>query len=242
MSDSFESPKYDMHISLPQPLQADLTDPQCRLTGEDIETLLAVRNVFAFLANQPLVATPKYSSVFSIFLRIADILQRYDFSNIDGSTLGEEVETSFRRVIDEFRLGDVRTSREKTVEAVVLGERMRSWELYNEGFVHLAGKHDEVVKSRERVWSVLLWIWLLVSVLCGQDSRRLNFHHFLPGPQIRRPATIARWSASKNGRIPLSPCGGTSFNCTGSDMEHGHPVLDRRRITSKRVDSTGYCS
>ena len=137
-----------MHISLPQPLQADLTDAQSRLTGEDIETLLATRNVFAFLANQPLVATPKHSSVFSIFLRIADVLQRYDFSNIDGSTLGEQAETSFKRVVDEFRLGDVRTSREKTVEAVVLGERMRSWELYNEGFVHLAGKHDEVVGLR----------------------------------------------------------------------------------------------
>jgi len=144
-SDSFDSPRYDIHISLPQALQADLSDPQSRLTGEDIETLLAVRNVFAFLANRPLVATSKHSSVFSIFLRIADILQRYEFSNIDGSTLGEDAETSFKRVIDEFRLGDVRTSREKTVEAVVLGERMRSWELYNEGFVHLAGKFDEVV-------------------------------------------------------------------------------------------------
>ena len=145
MSDSFESPRYDMHISLPQPLQADLSDPQARLTGEDIETLLAVRNVFAFLTDRPLVATTRYSSVFAILLRIADILQRYEFSNIDGSTLGEEAETNFRRVVKEFKLGDVRTSGEKTIEAVVLGERMRSWELYNEGFVHLAGKLDEVV-------------------------------------------------------------------------------------------------
>ena len=145
MSDSFEQPKFDIHLSLPQPLRTDLSDPSSQLTSEDIETLLAVRNVFAFLTDRPLVATSRSPSVFAIFLKIADILQRYDFSNLDGSTLGEEVETNFKSVIEEFRLADVRVSREKTIEAVVLGERMRSWELYNEGFVHLVGKFDEVV-------------------------------------------------------------------------------------------------
>lgn len=145
ISDSFDQPKLDIHLSLPQPLQADLSVADSRLTTEDIETLLAVRNVFAFLTDRPLVATNRYPSLFAIFLRIADILQRYEFSNLDGSTLGEEVETNFKRVIEEFGLADVRVSREKTIEAVVLGERMRSWELYNEGFVHLVGKHDEII-------------------------------------------------------------------------------------------------
>lgn len=145
MSDTFDSPRHDIHLSLPQPLQTDLSDPQARLTTEDVETLLAVRNVFAFLTDRPLIATSKCTSIFAIFLKIADILQRYEFSNFDGSTLGEEADTSFKRVVEEFRLGDIRTSREKTIEAVVLGERMRSWELYNEGFVHLAGKFEEVI-------------------------------------------------------------------------------------------------
>lgn len=47
-----------------------------------------------------------------------------------------------------FRLADIRTSREKTMEAVILGERMRSWDLYNEGFVHCVGKYDEIVRLR----------------------------------------------------------------------------------------------
>lgn len=146
MSDSFfDLPKMDIHLCLPQPLHADLSDPTRQLPADDIETLVAVRNVFAFLTGKLLVATARYSSMFSIFLRIADIMQRYDFSNLDGSTLGEEAETNFKRFIEDFKLADVRASREKTIEAVVLGERMRSWELYNEGFVHLVGKYDEVL-------------------------------------------------------------------------------------------------
>lgn len=141
----FELPNMDIHLCLPQPLHADLSDPARQLPTNDVETLLAVRNVFAFLTGKPLVATARYSSIFSIFLRIADIMQRYDFSNLDGSTLGEEAETNFKHFIEDFKLGDIRSSREKTIEAVVLGERMRSWELYNEGFVHLVGKYDEVV-------------------------------------------------------------------------------------------------
>ena len=135
MSDSFfELPNMDIHLCLHQPLHADLSDPTRQLPAEDIETLVAVRNVFAFLTGKPLVATARYPSIFSIFLRIADIMQRYDFSNLDGSTLGEEAEMNFKRFIEDFKLADVRASREKTIEAVVLGERMRSWELYNEGF------------------------------------------------------------------------------------------------------------
>ena len=146
MRDSFfDMPNMDIHMCLPQPLHADLSDPTRTLSEEDVEILLAVRNVFAFLGGQPLVATARQPSIFHIFLRIADIMQRYDFSNLDGSTLGEEAETNFKRYIEDFKLGDVRFSREKTIEAVVLGERMRSLELYNEGFIHLVGKYDEVV-------------------------------------------------------------------------------------------------
>ncbi|KAI4116159.1 MAG: hypothetical protein LQ345_003365 [Seirophora villosa] len=149
MSDSFDDvPPQDVNLYLPLPLQADLNSAHSSLSQDDIEQLIAVRNVFAFLTNQSLVATSKTSSIFGIFLKIADFLQRYEFSNLDGSTLGEEAATNFRGYSDLFGLADVRASREKTLEAIILGERMRSLELYNEGFVHGVGKYDEIVKLK----------------------------------------------------------------------------------------------
>ena len=134
----------DIHLCLPLPLQVDLADATSRPTREDVETLVTMRNVVAFLARQPLVATPKQSSLFVMFLKIADVMQRYEFTNLDGSTLGEEAAGNFARIIQEFGLADVRSSREKTIEALILGERMKSWDLYNEGFVHAVGKYDDI--------------------------------------------------------------------------------------------------
>lgn len=136
--------KRDIHLCLPMPLQVDLSNAQARPTAEDVETLVTIRNAFALLLGRSLVATTKQSSMFAILLKIADVLHRYEFTNLDGSTLGEETAGNFARYAEEFKLADVRGSREKTIEAVVLGERMRSWDLYNEGFVHLVGKYDDV--------------------------------------------------------------------------------------------------
>ena len=146
VSDYFEEMpiRRDIHLCLPLPLQIDLTDANSVPTGDDIETLVTMRNVIAFLTSQPLVATPKQSSIFTMFLKIADVMQRYEFTNLDGSTLGEEAAGNFTRVVQEFGLADVRSSREKTIEALILGERMKSWDLYNEGFVHSVGKYDDI--------------------------------------------------------------------------------------------------
>ena len=145
-SDYFEELpiRRDIHLCLPLPLRVDLTDANSVPTTEDIEPLVTMRNVIAFLTGQPLVATTKQSSIFIIFLKIADVMQRYEFTNLDGSTLGEEVAGKFARIIQDFGLSDVRSSREKTVEALILGERMKSWDLYNEGFVHAVGKYDDI--------------------------------------------------------------------------------------------------
>ena len=150
VSDYFEElpVRRDIHLCLPLPLQVDLTDATSLPTSEDVETLVTMRNVIAFLAGQPLVATPKQSSVFVIFLKIADVMQRYDFTNLNGSTLGEEAEGTFVKFVQEFGLADVRLSREKTIEALILGERMRSWDLYNEAFVHAVGKYNEINRLR----------------------------------------------------------------------------------------------
>lgn len=146
VSDYFEELpiRRDIHLCLPLPLQVDLTDAKLAPTSDDIETLVTMRNVIAFLAGQPLVATPKQSSVFTMFLKIADVIQRYEFTNLDGSTLGEEAAGNFARIVQTFGLADVRLSREKTIEALILGERMKSWDLYNEGFVHAVGKYDDI--------------------------------------------------------------------------------------------------
>ena len=146
VSDYFEEQpiRRDIHLCLPLPLQVDLADAKSVPTRDDIETFVSMRNVIAFLAGQPLVATPKQSSIFTIFLKITDVMQRYEFTNLDGSTLGEEAAGNFAKIIQDFALADVRSSREKTIEALVLGERMKSWDLYNEAFVHAVGKYDEI--------------------------------------------------------------------------------------------------
>ena len=146
VSDYFEEQpvRRDIHLCLPLPLRVDLADANSVPKSDDIETLVSMRNVIAFLAGQPLVATPKQSSVFTILLKIADVMQRYEFTNLDSSTLGEEAAGNFARIIQDFALADVRSSREKTIEALMLGERMKSWDLYNEGFVHAVGKYDDI--------------------------------------------------------------------------------------------------
>lgn len=145
-SDSYDKVTDEIHLHLPLPLHTDITNPESVLTPEDVETLIGIRNVFAFLVGQPLVATLQSPSLFDIFLRIADFLQHYQFSNFDGSTLGEESESNFRRYVRDFKLADVRNSREKTIEAIVLGERMKSLQLYNEGFVHGIGKYEDIMQ------------------------------------------------------------------------------------------------
>ena len=133
--DDLEFTRKEIHLYVP--VSPEANDP---------EALVAVRNLFAFLMGQSLVVTSKRPLIFSAFLAVADLLRRYEFSNLDGSTYGEVAEANFSRCIDELNLADIRASREKTIEALVLGEHMRSWELYNEGFVHAAGKWDELVK------------------------------------------------------------------------------------------------
>ncbi len=139
----------ERHLYMPLELETNLSGPNSEFTSDDMELLVLYRNFFAFLAGGALVATPRQSTLYSIFLGISSILSRFEFSNLDGSTFGEVVSSSFTRYCDELRLADIRASREKTMEAIVLGEKMRSWSLYNEGFVHGAGKlsHMKSLKS-----------------------------------------------------------------------------------------------
>lgn len=131
-------------VYLPLDLEQDYSSEAALPTGDDLELIVLYRNFFAFLGGGALISTPRQVSLFSIFMGIASILRRLEFSNADGSTWGDIPDSSFARYCEELRLADVRASREKTVEAVVLGENMKHWRLYNEGFVHAAGRLDDI--------------------------------------------------------------------------------------------------
>jgi hypothetical protein len=146
LSDAVEDDYTEKHLYMPIALSSDtaFTPGELHLNAKDTDTLVTYRNFFAFLIGQSLVATERQSDIFDVFLRIGDILSQYAFSNVDGSSYGEVAAASFDCYVDELALADVRHSREKTIEAIVLGEKMRSMSLYTEGFVHAAGKFDSI--------------------------------------------------------------------------------------------------
>lgn len=122
---------------------------------DDLQTLVDIRNFFAFLCGGALVATERKPTWFSIFMSIAGILKTYAFANVDASTYGEVASNSFDNYVEELGLADVRASREKTIEGVVLGERMKSVLLYNEAFTHAVGKYDDLVKMNSPKFALI---------------------------------------------------------------------------------------
>ncbi len=137
------------------PRSKDKVAPQSDPVFEDLQTLIDIRNVFAFLSGQALIATSRKHSLFHIFMTIAGILRAYEFSNLDGSTYGEIASSSFDAYVEELGLADVRTSREKTIEGIVLSERMKSVFLFNEAFTHAAGKHEELVQMNNPKYELI---------------------------------------------------------------------------------------
>jgi hypothetical protein len=128
-------------------------DEKSRL--DDLQVLIDFRNFFACLCGQALVATEKRGSFFHIFMTIASLLRGNEFSNADGSTYGEIASTSFDAYVEELGLADVRGSREKTIEGVVLGERMKSVLLYNEAFTHAAGKLEDLTALKSQKFELI---------------------------------------------------------------------------------------
>ncbi|CAG8970656.1 hypothetical protein HYALB_00003410 [Hymenoscyphus albidus] len=134
----------EIHLYFP----TGLTSDGIELSPQEIQILVEIRNLFAFLIGQPLVGTPACPSVFRIFISIGSLLQKYDFTNFDGSTFGEAAAASFDFCLDDMRLADVRTSSEKTLEGIILGESMRCASLYTESFTHAVGKYTSVKEKR----------------------------------------------------------------------------------------------
>lgn len=144
------SPEY--HLYIPSPAAGN-RDP--RNAAAQLERLISIRNLFAFLTGQPLVGTRAQPSPFAIFMEISKLLEEFAFTSYDGLSFGQEVDLSFGFYIRQIGLGDVRNSREKTVEALVLGERMRSAELYNEAFAHAVGKYSAIVDLKSQLFSMV---------------------------------------------------------------------------------------
>ncbi|KAK2771646.1 hypothetical protein FQN52_005036 [Onygenales sp. PD_12] len=149
-----EAPQ-ELHLYLPVPLDCDVSDKHCLLLDDDIDMLVLFRNLFAFLIGQSLIATPRCSSVFDIFMEISGLLGRFKFSNLDGSSFGETPTSSFASYCDELRINDVRKSREKTLEAIILGERMKSLPLYQEGFIHGVGRLNDIRHLNSSKYSLI---------------------------------------------------------------------------------------
>jgi len=122
------------------------------MPSDDEQKLIDIRNLFAFLTGQALVATEKRPTFFSIFMKISDMLKAYEFSNLDSSTFGQVATSSFDSYIEEIGLADVRGSHQKTVEGIVLAERMRSVPLYNEAFTHCVGQYNDIERLNGEVF------------------------------------------------------------------------------------------
>jgi hypothetical protein len=130
----------EMHLRFPTGLTTDGT----HLNPQELQSLVEIRNMFALLEGQPLVATNACPSIFRILLQVCSLLRRFEFTNMDGSTFGESVSIAFEYALMAYGLEDVRESREKTIEGLILGENMRNARLYTEAFTHAVGKYSAV--------------------------------------------------------------------------------------------------
>ncbi|TVY62284.1 hypothetical protein LSUE1_G008924, partial [Lachnellula suecica] len=139
---SFPEGPREFHLYFP----TGLTSDGSHLFAEDVQILVDIRNLFAFLTGQPLVGTQQCPSTFRIFMKIGFMLSKFDFCNFDHTTFGESASASFDFYLDDLRMLDVRSSREKTIEGIILGEAMRSSELYTEAFTHAVGKYSFIMQ------------------------------------------------------------------------------------------------
>lgn len=143
---SFDSPG-EMRLYLPAapPTASGYLAAPGEASQPELDRLVAIRNLFAFLTGQPLVVTKSHPTIFRSFLQIADLLHEFRFFSIGGDSFGDIADISFDFYLEQHGLADCRHSRERTLEALILGERMRSLDLYNEAYAHAAGKYSSII-------------------------------------------------------------------------------------------------
>ncbi|CAJ2513397.1 Uu.00g015160.m01.CDS01 [Anthostomella pinea] len=142
-------------VETPLYIPVSMSTPEHR-SEADLDRMISIRNLFAFLTGQPLVATKAQPTLFTVVINIAALLKEFEFTNHDGSTFGDAVEMSFSFFMEQMALADVRHSREKTLESLIMGERMRSMELYNEAFAHAVGKYSAMRDLKSPLWEQVL--------------------------------------------------------------------------------------
>lgn len=142
----------DGHLHFP-PVQPDrLTNLDG--TGES-DRIIAARNLFAFLLDKPLIATKCQPTEFEVLYSIANHLEELGFFDERIGDYGLAASTAFKKCIEQFNLQDVRGSNEKLLKAVILGERMRSTELYYDAFTHAAGIFKKVRKANPALYEMI---------------------------------------------------------------------------------------
>ncbi|CZR68909.1 uncharacterized protein PAC_18810 [Phialocephala subalpina] len=154
-SSAFSGPR-ELHLYLPlafvdgpeQTVRKENESPAGTAEREAREQLLIdARNLFAFLNGQTIVYTRNTSTPFRAFLAIARLLKLFGFNDRGGATYGQDVDIAFDFYLTgDYKFSDVRESREKTLEGLIIGEAMRSEILYREAFAHAVGKWDELIK------------------------------------------------------------------------------------------------
>ena len=140
-------------LYLPIPFAGNANSSSQVLQNYDIELLIAYRNLFALLVDTPLVGTMRDYTLFSVLREVSKLLQRYGFTDEQGISYGQPATRSFDRFCLRHKIGDVRHSREKSIENIILADQMRSPLLYNEAFTHTVGKLESIKSLRLPLWN-----------------------------------------------------------------------------------------
>jgi hypothetical protein len=106
-----------------------------------------MRNLFAFLTGQPLIATKAVDTNFKIMLQIASLLENHEFTSPDGSTYGDAASAAFTFYISELRLDAIANNPTKIIEALILSERLRSASLHELAYAHAVGLYSSLQRS-----------------------------------------------------------------------------------------------
>ncbi len=145
-------PPRDGHLSFPS-VQLDLF-ANSNGAGEQ-DRVIAARNMFAFLTQKPLIATKRLPTEFEVFFSIANHLEELGFLDERIGDYGLAASTAFKGYMDKFALQDIRGNPAKILKGLVLGEKMRSTELYYDSFTHLVGYYRTVRKEKSGLYDMI---------------------------------------------------------------------------------------
>ncbi|KAL5596791.1 hypothetical protein BROUX41_006525 [Berkeleyomyces rouxiae] len=140
--------EYTLYIPGPPSTQSDVAP-------NSTERLVAIRNLFAMLTGQPLVGTKAHSTPTSALFQVATMLEEFGYRSLSGESFGEEVDVAFGFYIRSLDLANLGSSRTGIIEALLLGEKMRSRELYDDAFTHFVGNYSAIQEIKSPLYDSL---------------------------------------------------------------------------------------